>query len=231
MLVLADKSTELIRLGTLRNGNATGVEVSLETALGPGANSLVKCLLSGARGTIGSLSSSLVDVGSRSTKGVGGLASNVAVEEVGTVLADESAELVGLGALGNWRVLDYARMIMSVTRSHTRNAVLVSELLELRLAPSVNDHIGQSGVCLLSRGRSAGGLLLSLEVSKARVAADGGNELVALQFDVRLVLNNGFVYATYVGDLGSGETVGVEPLLEIRLYVLLVTTTMVARAC
>lgn len=116
VLVLADKSTELVSLGALGNGNATGVEVSLEAALGPRSNSLVECLLSGARSTISSLSSSLVDVGSRSPESVRGLASDVAVKEVGAVLADESAELVGLGALGDWGVVRLRRFYKEVNQ-------------------------------------------------------------------------------------------------------------------
>lgn len=105
MLVLADKRTKLISLGALGNRDAASIEIGLETALGPNANGLVESLLSGERSTVGSLGGSLANVGSSSTKGAGGLASNVLVEEIGAVLADQSAKLVDLGTLGNYIAL------------------------------------------------------------------------------------------------------------------------------
>jgi hypothetical protein len=96
------------------------------------------------------------------------------------VLANKSTELIELDTLGN---LD---------------AVLVAELLELRLAPGVDKLVGESRICLLgARGRTSL-LLLGLEGGKARVAANRGDQLV-----------------TSAG-LRSGDSVSVEPLLEIR---------------
>lgn len=97
------------------------------------------------------------------------------------MLTDKSTELLSLGTLGNG------------------DAVSVAELLELGLAPGVDELVGQSGVGLLGTGAGTGLLLLSLEVGEARVAADGGDQLITS------------------GGLRGGDSVGVEPLLQVRL--------------
>jgi hypothetical protein len=97
------------------------------------------------------------------------------------VLADKSTELLGLGTLRNGDVVG------------------IAELLELGLAPGIDKLVGESGIRLLGASSGTGLLLLGLEVSETRVAADSGNQLVTS------------------GGLGSRDAMGVEPLLEVGL--------------
>lgn len=179
MLVLTDKGAELISLGSLRDGDATRVKVALETALRPSTNSRVEGVRSGIGDTIGSLGSSLVDVGGGSTEGAGSLAGDVVIEEVGAVLADQSLELVGLGTLGN--CLKLAIIFGFKETRLTRNSILVGELFELGVTPSIDDHVGQGGVGLLGAGGCTGSLLLGLEGGEARVATNRCDQLVTLE--------------------------------------------------
>jgi hypothetical protein len=170
------------------NGNTTSVQVALQTALGPGANGLVESFLSRNRCLVSSLGSGISNLGIR----VAGLGSSSTIsgstrsrgritQELSAMLADEGTELVELGPLGN------------------RDVVLVAEFLELSLTPGIDKLVGQSGISLLSAGRSAGLLLLGLEVRETRVAANRGNQLVTGSW------------------LRGRDSMGIEPLLEVRL--------------
>jgi len=158
--VLADESTELIGLGGLGNGNSAGVKVCLQSAVGPSRNGLVESLLSSQGGIVGGLGILVASLAGSSSVGTGGSSTDGITEERGAALANKSAELVGLGALGNG------------------DTVLVGKLLELRLAPGVNDLVGQSGIGSIGTGGSRRSLVLRLQVGDARVAADRGDELV-----------------------------------------------------
>jgi hypothetical protein len=94
------------------------------------------------------------------------------------VLADKRAQLVELGALGNYSMLVTGQL--KTWARLTRDSVLVAEFLQLRLAPCVNEPVGESSISFLGRLLGALGLLLHAQVGKARVAANGGDELVAL---------------------------------------------------
>lgn len=181
--VLADKSTELILLGLVGNGDTTSLEVSLQAGLGPGVDGLVESLLRGYRSLVGSLGVRVAGLGSGGTVGRGGRGGGRrgVIEDLGTVLADEGTELLSLGSLGDG------------------DAVGVAELLELRLAPGVDELVGQSCISLLGASGGTGLLLLRLEVGKTRVAADRGNQLITGR------------------GLRSRNAVGVEPLLEVGL--------------
>ena len=97
------------------------------------------------------------------------------------MLANESTKLVDLGAL---RDID---------------AVPVAEVLELRLAPGVDEFVSQSGIGSRGAGRGGRKLVLGAEVGEPRVAAYRRDQLVPS------------------GDLGSRKAVGIKPLLEIRI--------------
>jgi hypothetical protein len=62
----------------------------------------------------------------------------------------------------------------------TIDAVLVAKLLELRLAPGVDQFVSQRGVGVLDALLGGLGLFLGAQICEARVTADGGNEFVAL---------------------------------------------------
>jgi len=160
--MLADKSTELIDLGSLGNGNTTSVKITLQTGLRPSVDSLVKGILVLLGGSIGGLGVVLANVGGSSAISGSSRSGNGVSHDVGTVLANKSAKLVNLGALGNV------------------DAVLVAELLELRLAPRVDELVGQVVVSSFGTGLALFLLLLGLEVSETGVAANRGNELVSL---------------------------------------------------
>jgi hypothetical protein len=78
------------------------------------------------------------------------------------VLAEKGTKLINLGALGHI------------------DAVLVRELLQLRLAPGVNDLVGQIVVDALGLGLGGVECVLRLQVGEARIAANRCNELVTL---------------------------------------------------
>ena len=181
--VLADKSTESILLGVVRNGDTASLKVSLHARVGPGVDSLVESLLRGNGSLVGGLGSRVTGLASGGTVGrsTGLGSSRGAVEDLGAVLANKSTELVGLGALGHV------------------DAVSVAELLELSLTPGVDELVGEGSVGLLGASGGTGLLLHGLEVGEARVAADRGDQLITS------------------GGLRSGNAVGVEPLLEVRL--------------
>lgn len=167
-----------IRLATY---DSTSIEVSLQAAGSPGTNGQFERILSRSRSTISGLGVLVAGGAGSSTVSTGGRAGDVVTQDLGTVLADKSTELIDLGALRNG------------------DAVLVAELLELSLTPSIDELVGQGSVGSVGTGGRGGGGILRLEVGETRVAADGGNELVAR------------------AGLRGGETVGVKPLLEIRL--------------
>lgn len=100
-------------------------------------------------------------------------------ENLGTVLAYKSAKFIDLGTLRD------------------RNVVLVGELLQLGLAPCIDDLVGESGVSSVGAGRGRRGLVLSSQVSETGVSADRGDELVTRSW------------------LRSRDAVGVEPLLQV----------------
>lgn len=181
--VLADKSTELVGLGLVRNRDTAGVEVGLQARLGPRVHGLVESLLGRDRSLVSSLGIVVAGLGSGSTVGRSsrGRGRGSVIEDLSTVLADKGTKLLGLGTLGNG------------------NAVCVAELLELRLAPGVDELVGQSSIGLLGASSGTSLLLLSLEVGEARVAADRGDQLVTR------------------GRLRGRDSVGVEPFLEVRL--------------
>ena len=161
--------------------NTTSVEISLQAALRPRLNRLVERLLGCSRGSVGRSGVLFTDVRgrcavlgrSRSGKGI--------AEELGAVLPDESTKLVELGTLGD------------------TDAVPVAEVLELRLAPGIDEFVSQGGIGSLGAGRGARELLLGAEVGEARVASHRGDQLVTS------------------GNLGSRKSVGIQPLLEIRI--------------
>ena len=97
------------------------------------------------------------------------------------MLANESTELVQLGTL---RDID---------------SVPVTEVLELRLAPGVDELVSQGGIGSFGAGRGARELVLGAEIGEPRVAAYRRDQLVPS------------------GDLGSGKSVSIQPLLEIRV--------------
>lgn len=170
------------------DGDTASVQVALQAALGPSVDGFVesllscnRCLVSGLGGGIGDLGVRVAGLGSSSSISGGTGSGGRITQELSAVLADKGTELVDLGALGN------------------RNVVLVAEFLELRLAPGINKLVSQSGISLLSAGRSASLLLLGLEIRETRVAADRGNQLVT------------------GGWLRGRDSVSIEPLLEVRL--------------
>lgn len=83
--------------------------------------------------------------------------------------------------------------------SLTVDAVLVAELLELRLVPSIDDLVGQAVISGLGACLGAGSLLLHAQIGKTRVAANRSDELVTSR------------------RLGSGNAMGIKPLLEVGL--------------
>jgi hypothetical protein len=163
------------------DGNTTGIQIGLEAAVGPLVDGLVESILSGKGSTVSRLGILVGSVGSGGAKGRLGSGTDGVAQKLSAVLSDKSPQFVDLGALGN------------------RDAVLVAKLLELGLAPSVNDGVSQVGIGSLDLLSSSIRLALGLEVGEARVAADRGNQLVA------------------GGGLRGREAVGVKPLLEIRL--------------
>lgn len=142
--------------------NSTGIEISLEAGLGPRVDGLVKSILGSFGSSVGGLGISSTNVGGGGAKGRSGRGRDGVAHELGAVLANEGAELVDLGALGNI------------------DAVLVAELLELRLIPRVNEFVAHAVVGSLGVGLGTGRCLLHSEVGQAGVAADRGDELVAL---------------------------------------------------
>jgi len=160
--VLADESAELVGLGLLGDGDAAGVEVGLQAGVGPGVDSLVEGLLCGEGSLVGGLGILVAGLrgGGTVSGGSRGRSGRSVVENLGTVLANKSTELLGLRALGNVDTMG------------------IAELLELRLTPGVDELVCQGGVGLLGGSCSASLGLLSLEVGNAGVAADGSNQLV-----------------------------------------------------
>lgn len=79
------------------------------------------------------------------------------------MLADKGTKLVELGALG------YG------------NPVLVTEVLELGLAPGIDELVGQGCISSLGAGGGTGLLFLHAEIGKAGVAANSSDKLVSLQ--------------------------------------------------
>lgn len=181
MGVLPNKGSELVSLAGMGDGNTTGIKIGLEAAVGPLVDGLVESILSGKGSTVSGLGVLVGSAGSSGAKGRLGSGADGIAQKLSAVLSNKSPKLVDLGALRN------------------RDAVLVAELLELGLAPSVNDGVSQIVIGRLNLSRGLVRLALGLEVGETRVAADRGNQLIAS------------------GWLRGREAVGIEPLLEIRL--------------
>lgn len=62
----------------------------------------------------------------------------------------------------------------------TGNSILVRKLLQLRLAPGIDELVSECCIRSLGAGCGTGKLLLRLEVGQTRVAADRGDEFVTL---------------------------------------------------
>jgi len=99
------KTVSFVRGKSITRGtyNTASVEVSLEPAVRPGVDRLVKGLLISARSSIGGLSILVAGVGGSSAVSGSSASRDGVAEELSAVLADEGAELIKLGALGNWR--------------------------------------------------------------------------------------------------------------------------------
>lgn len=98
------------------------------------------------------------------------------------MLTDKSAELIDLRTLRNYTMLATALCShhRHSGRSHTFDAVLVTEVLQLRLTPAIDDHVGERLVRRLGTCSGASGLVLHFQVRDPRVTANRGNKLVAL---------------------------------------------------
>ena len=96
----------------------------------------------------------------------------------------------------------------------TIDAVLVAEVLEIRLAPAIDNSVRQAFVHSPGVGVSAVQLVVQLEIGETRVAADLGDQLVTLGTVSRLERLFGQSNA-YRGRLRSREAVRVEPILQI----------------
>lgn len=102
------------------------------------------------------------------------------------MLPDKGAKLADLGAL---RDVD---------------AVLVAEFLELGLVPGVDELVGNGGERGLSAGGGASGGVLSAEGSKARITANGRNQLVSLDMGVSIHGSEGMRGTFYLTVVGCG---------------------------
>ena len=102
VVVLADERAELIGLGRMRDRNATGIEIGLEASLGPGVDCLVESILDGQRSVVGRLGVLVAGLGGSSTERRSGRGRGGVTKELSAVLADKRAELVQLGALGDY---------------------------------------------------------------------------------------------------------------------------------
>lgn len=91
---------------------------------------------------------------------------------------------MGVGASVTAGCLDF----MS-TNVRTCDAVLVAELLELRLAPRVNELVGERSVGVLCALLGARRLLLHAQVGQAGIAADQRNKLVSLNMTLAFETN------------------------------------------
>lgn len=99
--VSAHQSLELSSLGALGDGDTAGVEVRLETGVRPVSNDAAERFLGGEGGVISGLGVLVAGFAGSSTEGTGSRCGYVVAEDLGTVLADKSTELIRLGALGN----------------------------------------------------------------------------------------------------------------------------------
>lgn len=101
----------------------------------------------------------------------------------------------------------------------TVDCVLVTELLQLRLAPGIDDLVGERGVSGVGACGSGVLLVLQSEVGEARVATNRGNQLVTLQISKRQSKTSqiSFKGFPYVRDLRGRDTIGIQPFLEVRL--------------
>jgi len=86
---------------TVNTYHSTGIQVALQSALGPGINDLVERVGGSLRGSISGLLSILSDIGSGSAIGRNSGCCDSVAKNFGTVLANKGTELVDLGALGN----------------------------------------------------------------------------------------------------------------------------------
>lgn len=191
--VLADERAKLLGLGALRDGlgmwsvteqvrwqvsldthHSTGVEIALQAALGPGAHGLVKGILSGLGRGISCLGGSRADAGCRGTECRGRRTGDCVTHDLGAVLTNERAQLVELGALGNWYVLasSFSNPPTKIERGPTIDTVLVTEFLQLRLAPRIDEFVSQGGIGLLCLGAGRLRLCLRAQVGQTRVATN-----------------------------------------------------------
>lgn len=106
---------------------SASIQISLQTAIGPGVDGLVKSVLGGLGRGVGSLRSGRADVGGSGTECRSGGTRNGVTKDLGAVLADQSAQLVELGTLGDYRLLALMLFIYGV-QTPTIDAVLVTEL-------------------------------------------------------------------------------------------------------
>lgn len=190
--VLADESTKLIQLACVRNGNTTGIQVALEAALRPGVGGSGKGFASSLARGIRGLGILLTCDRSSAVVGLGSLALGVSSKDLSLLLADQSANISGLGAVGN---LD---------------AVGVAKLGQLGSIPGVEGSVGEVGIGLAGLGVEASKLVASLKVGNVCVAANAGNKLVALG-----TLGHGNAASVEPGlEVGVGPRV-VEPIASV----------------
>lgn len=132
---------------------------------------------------------------------VGGLGGNVTGLGGSGTIGRDSGRGSGRGVVEDLGAVlaDKSTELVGLGALGNVDAVGIAELLELSLTPSVNELVGKSGIGLLGAGSGTGLLLETLKVGEAGVAADRGDQLVT------------------GSGLRSGNTVGVEPLLEVGL--------------
>lgn len=193
--------------------HSASVQITLQAAVGPGVHNLIKGVLSRLGGGIGGLRRGGTDVGSSSAKSRSSSAGDGVTHDLGPVLADKSAQLVELRALRNCLVLVTISLLVCNNR-RTIDAVLVAELLELRLAPRVNELVSQGSISVLGGLLGALALLLHAQVSETRVAANRGDKFITLLLGLAIIRIS-LVRATYSGGLRRRESMSVEPLLQV----------------
>ena len=192
MGVLADSSKELVLLSVLWDWNTTGIKVSLQASLGPLSDGGIESLLSLKLSIIGGASERVTGTGGSGTVGrrSGGLGG---ISALASSVSSSVTSKLGTVLAGNGEELGALRSVWNL------DAVLVSPSLDLRIIPRVKDSVGDGGSGGLSGSRGRARSLLRLQSSETRVAADRSNELVARSW------------------LWCWDTVGIEPVLKIRL--------------
>jgi len=70
---------------------------------------------------------------------------------------------------------------VQVECGHTGDAILVTEVLQLRLAPGIDDHVRECAISILGALSGAGSLVLHAEIGQSRIASHRSDELVTLQ--------------------------------------------------